>query len=113
MASPHSSEAVAAIKRHLARLERNRAWYEAEFLRPLMLDFFHKLRTKMMWLQRPRTDDMMQMCMDLGVDVPDFQPVSFDGMTFKWMTKEVSPMRDEFAMSDYGRMTIISKDPWK
>ena len=33
---------------------------------------------------RPRTDDMVQMCLDLGVRIPDEQPKRFDDLTIKW-----------------------------
>lgn len=42
---------------------------------------------KRIFLQRPHTDDMMEMCFVLGIDVPDFQPISFDGLTFKWRSR--------------------------
>lgn len=37
-----------------------------------------------MFLRRPHTDDMMQMCADLGVDVPERNLTSPDGRTFYW-----------------------------
>jgi len=49
------------------------------FFNPLMRQIYNKT-----FLQRPHTDDMMQMLTDLGIDPPDFQPISFDGLTFRW-----------------------------
>lgn len=48
---------------------------------PSLMGYIGLLRP--VYLQRPRTGDMMQMCVDLGIDVPDFQPVSWDGKTFR------------------------------
>ncbi len=57
------------------------------FRNKLVETFFVPLTTmfiKHIYIQRPHTDDMMQMCQDLGIDTPDFQPISFDGLTFRW-----------------------------
>lgn len=47
---------------------------------PPLLDRLLRLTIK----RRPCTDDMMQMCVDLGVDVPDRNFTSPDGLTFIW-----------------------------
>jgi hypothetical protein len=49
-----------------------------ELYYPRLFDLIYRR----MFLQRPHTDDMMQMCADLGIDVPDRQRISFDGLTF-------------------------------
>ena len=56
---------------------RDRAWKEVF---PNIID----LVMRRVFLQRPHTDDMMQMCQDLGVDTPEFQHISYDGLTFRW-----------------------------
>ncbi len=49
------------------------------FFTPLM-----GLIYKRTFLQRPHTDDMFQMLDDLGIDWPTKQPISYDGLTFRW-----------------------------
>jgi hypothetical protein len=40
---------------------------------------------KRVFLQRPRTDDMMQMVIDLGIEPPaSFSGPSYDGLTFRF-----------------------------
>jgi hypothetical protein len=56
---------------------RDRTWKEVF---PSIID----LIMGRVFLQRPHTDDMMQMCQDLGIDTPEFQPISYDGLTFTW-----------------------------
>lgn len=52
-----------------------------DVMRRLYFPPLFELLAKRLFLQRPRTDDMMQMCVDLGVEVPDRQRISFDGLT--------------------------------
>lgn len=58
-------------------IERNRDEIYRIFFPPL----FDRI-TRLVVRRRPRTDDMMQMCDDLGVDVPDRNYTSPDGLTF-------------------------------
>ena len=48
---------------------------------PPLFDLFRRR----CFLQRPHTDDMIQMLADIGVEPPaDFTGPSFDGLTFRW-----------------------------
>lgn len=63
------------------RLRLSRAMEAADILyfRPMF-----SLLSQRVFPQRPITDDMRQMLDDLGIDWPEFQPISFDGATFRW-----------------------------
>jgi hypothetical protein len=80
MATPTTAIEVEAMMRHFAATrEQLLSEIKQAFFMPLLELFKRRL-----YLQRPHTDDMMQMLDDLGIDPPLFQPISFDGLTFRW-----------------------------
>jgi hypothetical protein len=64
------------------RLYRQRLDQQVEIMKEIFFPRLYDLIYKRVFPQRPHTDDMMQMCIDLGIDVPDRQRISLDGLTF-------------------------------
>jgi len=71
------------------QVEMARRAFEIAMRRPLetMRQIFYPRLLDLMFrrtfLQRPHTDDMMQMLTDMGVEPPDHQ-ISRDPLVFKW-----------------------------
>ena len=80
MALPTSAAEVQMMMTEWERHRNLAVEVMSQIFYPRLFDLLYKR----IFLQRPHTDDMMQMCTDLGVDVPDFQRVSADGLTFRW-----------------------------
>lgn len=77
-----SSTAFEVMMKEDAFQAKLKVWikeFDHSFIRPC-----HEFLLKRIYLQRPFTDDMFQMLQDLGIEPPEFQPVSYNGLTFKW-----------------------------
>lgn len=77
---------------------------------PLFAELFQPRRV---YLQRPYTDDMMQMCADLGIDVPIFQPISYDGRSFRFQpTAAVMVDAEGFTPISYSQMYMTIEEDY-
>lgn len=56
---------------------------DLNYFQPLTRFLFRRINR-----QRPFTDDMIQMCVDLGIEVPDYPFPSYDDITFKLWSQQ-------------------------
>jgi hypothetical protein len=68
----------------LLREFRCRQFYTIETMQSLFMPHIADLATRRLFPRRPHTDDMMQMLVDFGIEPPERNWISRDGLTFIW-----------------------------